>query len=220
MKNALVLAGASAVGKTTVATALIEQTGGAFEIVRSLTTRKRRGDGFDGEYLYTDRDGFLSELSLGRILEHTEYAGELYGTPLSEIERIRAAGKTPLLILDLVGVSAVSRRTDALSPCTVYLYCDLATVDSRLRKRYLRDETDTAARARYESRLAQNLRDFTSLPSRAQDFYAFLKNTDDPPSTAAKLHRVFKSFCKGRERDRLANIAVAEELRASVSRRQ
>ena len=106
MTSCLVIAGASAVGKTTVGTLLVES--GKFELVRSVTTREMRGDAFGSEYIYLTRDEFLKLVSDGGVLEYTEYAGNLYGTPRSEIERIVGEGKTPLLILDLNGVKSLS----------------------------------------------------------------------------------------------------------------
>lgn len=213
MKQVLVIAGPSAGGKTTVATGLIDMTDGAFEIVRSLTTREPRGDLFDGEYLYTDREGFERELSRGRILEHTEYSGELYGTPVSEIERIISSGKTPILILDLNGISSVLKRKDVLSPCVVYVYCHPTTFESRLRARYLSDNNDPTSHRKYKSRLEKNFKDYESMPRRAADFYAFLCNESSAENTAAALCEIFDGFCSGKEKDEASNIAAAELIK-------
>ena len=84
MKKALVLVGPSAVGKTTVMSELIRR-GPEFEFIRSATTRSPRGDGHDDEYIYLTVDEFRARISTGGMLEYTEYGGNLYGTPASEI---------------------------------------------------------------------------------------------------------------------------------------
>ena len=94
---ALVLAGPSGGGKTTVMNELVGSDYG-FELVRSATTREKRGDGNDGEYIYLSKDEFSGQIKAGKMLEFTEYGGNLYGTPHSEIERIVKEDKIPLLI--------------------------------------------------------------------------------------------------------------------------
>ena len=87
MNKILILAGPSAVGKTTVADYILKSYP-SFSLVRSATTRAKRGDGHDAEYIYLSREEFNARLLSGKMLEHTEYANEMYGTPASEIERI------------------------------------------------------------------------------------------------------------------------------------
>ena len=94
MSCAIVIAGASGVGKTTVANLILEKCD--FSLVRSATTRPPREDGNYDEYLYLTREEFLSRVENGEMLEFTEYGDRLYGTPKSEIERIVSEGKIPL----------------------------------------------------------------------------------------------------------------------------
>jgi len=199
--RALVIAGPSAAGKTTVAEKIIALSGGAFELSRSLTTRDKRGDAFDDEYIYTTPRDFERELSQGRILEHTEYSGELYGTPLSEIERIFGSGKTPLLILDLNGVKSVAKRTDALDSCAVYLYCDNKTLQNRLFCRYLSGGYTEDGEKKMKKRLEQNLADFSVLDTFADAFYAFVDNSGDADETARKVLGAFCDFSSGKPKD-------------------
>ena len=126
MIKVLILAGASAVGKTTVGTLLVES--GKFELVRSATTREKRDDAFGSEYIYLTRNEFLKLVSDGGVLEHTEYAGHLYGTPRSEIERISGEGRTPLISSvplifpsELSSAAPVTLQTLRLSPSTLRL---------------------------------------------------------------------------------------------------
>jgi guanylate kinase len=192
----LILVGPSAVGKTTVADELIES--GEFSLTRSLTTRAPRGDGHDDEYVYTDRAGFLRELDSGRVLEHTEYLGTLYGTPLSEIERVISEGRVPLLILDINGAEALSRIKGEISPCIIYLTEDESVLKSRLEARYLLSaEKDIE---KYESRMRRNSWEKENLPSLSHLFYRIIKGAASPSLTAKAVRCAFSDFVENLEK--------------------
>lgn len=133
-KSILVLAGPSAVGKNTVAEVLLQS--GEYSFVRSLTTRARR-DSFTDEYIYVTREEFLSRVGAGEMLEYTEYAGNLYGTPKSEIRRALAQGKRALLILDIAGVKSLKASEYGEATFAVYLYAPLPVLERRLYDREL-----------------------------------------------------------------------------------
>ena len=67
---ALILVGASGVGKNTVAEILLAGEHSPFTYTRSLTTREPRGT-FSDEYLYVTEAEFLSRVSNGKMLEYT-----------------------------------------------------------------------------------------------------------------------------------------------------
>ena len=120
----LILAGLSSAGKTVIATALYERDG-RFSFVRSATTRPPRPDHTD-EYIHLTEEEFLERKNNSDFVECMEYAGYMYGTPRSELERVWNEGKYPLLILDLTGVKSVSEIED-INSCAVYIYTDLYT---------------------------------------------------------------------------------------------
>ena len=61
----------------------------------SATTRPRREGERDGvDYHFLTRDEFLRRVDAGEFLEWATYAGNLYGTLRSEIDRIFARGRT------------------------------------------------------------------------------------------------------------------------------
>ena len=194
MKEILVLAGPSAVGKTTVASQLLAS--GEFSLVRSVTTRAPRGDAFDSEYIYLSREKMQSLIKEGGVLEHTEYAGELYGTPTSEIDRIIAEGNHPLLILDLNGVATLSKRED-IRPCAVYIHAPLSTLEARLRARYLDPEKGIIASDKLDSRLKKNREDYARIANNDLHFYAFIENVGTPDDTAAAVKKEFSRFLLG-----------------------
>lgn len=214
MKKCVILVGPSAVGKTTVAHAMLDMDG-RYEFVRSVTTRAMRGDSFDNEYIYISREEFLHQIETGGVLEHTEYAGQLYGTPRSEIDRITDAGRVPLLILDLNGANSLY-NAEGISPCTVYLYDDIDVMESRLRHRYITDNTDEADRRRYDSRTKQNLLDYSKMTEYEPFIYSFVKNCSSVCDCACKVNAVYDDFAKGIAKDTEATLAASATLSESA----
>ena len=194
MKEILVLAGPSAVGNTTVANILLES--GEFSLVRSVTTRAPRGDAFDAEYIYLTRDRVGELIRSGGLLEHTEYAGELYGTPVSEIDRIIGEGKHPLLILDLSGVASLSERED-IRTCAVYIHAPLEVLEERLRIRYTDKESGIDDSEKLSSRIKKNREDYARIANNDLHFYAFIENVGTPDATAAAVKKEFSRFLLG-----------------------
>ncbi len=188
MNSILIIAGPSAVGKTTLAHALLKEDE-KFELVRSVTSRPPRGDSFDREYIYLQNEELKQLIDNGGVLEHTEYAGALYGTPKSEIERILSAGKTPLLILDLDGVHSVVNAKNDFKACALYITAPMELLDKRLSERY---GADTEKR---DSRMAKNRADFLRLEEIKQDFYRFTENSGNAAESVAQIKKAFADFC-------------------------
>jgi guanylate kinase len=62
------------------------------EVAVSATTRPRRPGEREGvEYHFLDRRSFEEQIDAGKFLEHVVYAGHLYGTLKSEVEKRLAA---------------------------------------------------------------------------------------------------------------------------------
>ena len=196
----LIIAGPSAVGKTTVAYSLIEKDE-RYEFVRSVTTRQSRGDAYDSEYIYISIPEFKALIDNGGVLEHTEYAGNFYGTPRAEVDRILSEGKIPLLVLDINGVGSLVRNAGNLSVCGVYVYDDLSVIERRLFDRFIGDTPTPDGQRRYESRKSQNKADFRGIADSADRFFAFVHNSGTVAETGAEVERIFRAFCDGAERD-------------------
>ena len=192
MKKCIILVGPSAVGKTTVAHAMLEMSD-RYELVRSVTTREMRDDSFGSEYIYISREEFLHQIEVGGVLEHTEYAGQLYGTPRSEIDRITSEGRVPLLILDLNGANSLF-KAEGISPCTIYLYDDLDVMEERLRARYISENTSEADQKRYDSRTKQNLQAYSNMEEYESFIFNFVKNGDSVEDCANKVGAVYDFF--------------------------
>lgn len=216
MKNILIIAGPSAVGKTTIAHRMLELDG-RYEFVRSVTTRPCRGDQFNSEYIYISEEEFKHLVATAGVLEHTEYAGNFYGTPRSEIDRITSEGKIPLLILDINGVTSLYNNKGDISPCGVYIYDDIEVMEQRLYDRYKDDMDSPDTKRRFDSRRRQNIVDYTEIPTRQSVFYAFIRNCSSVDACAAAITDIFTDFCSGVEKDVEKNAALADSLAKCVA---
>ena len=101
----------------------------------SATTRERRPGEQDGrEYHFIGLAEFLDRIEQGDLLEHVTYvSGHRYGTLRSEIDRIRAEGKVPLLELETEGALRVKREVaDAV---TIFISASVEELERRLRER-------------------------------------------------------------------------------------
>jgi guanylate kinase len=100
----------------------------------SATTREQRPGEKDGtHYWFLDRDEFDRRVEAGDFLEWVDFVGNRYGTLRSEIDRLRASGKSPLLELETEGAKRVKRRVDGA--VTVFVTAPVDELERRLRDR-------------------------------------------------------------------------------------
>ena len=187
MKRAIIIVGASGVGKTTVANVILENP--QFCLVRSATTRKPREDGNVSEYIYLSSEEFGDAVKNGEMLEFTEYGGNFYGTPLFELERIFQDGKTPLLIVDISGARTFMNNNFDFSADMFYIYEDLNVIERRLYNRDLSEPTEDGF-VNFIRRKNANINDYIEIVDIAKGFSAFVKN-EDPRGAAKALLDVF-----------------------------
>jgi guanylate kinase len=108
-KPVFVVTGTSGAGKGTIERELLGRMP-ELELAISATTRGRREGEQDGrEYWFiSDRD-FDEKLAAGELLEHVLFDwGQRSGTLRSEIDRILARGRVPLLDLETEGALTVA----------------------------------------------------------------------------------------------------------------
>ncbi len=81
---------------------------------RSWTTRQPRPGEPDDAYVFVDRATFEAAAAAGKFLEHAEFHGQLYGTPVPEPDSPAGHGVL-LLEIDIQGAEQVKARApDAL----------------------------------------------------------------------------------------------------------
>jgi guanylate kinase len=132
--SAVVVTGPSGAGKGTLIRHLLAHVP-ELEVTVSATTRDRRPGEKDGrDYWFLTTDEFLARIEGGEFLEHVEYvSGHRYGTLKSELGRIRAKGKIPLLELETKGARTVKEEDpDAV---TIFISAPLLELERRLRER-------------------------------------------------------------------------------------
>jgi len=146
----VVLAAPSGGGKTTIARELRTRLPDVVGYSVSATTRKARPGERDGEaYHFLTRDEFLRRLQAGEFLERAEYAGELYGTLRSEVERVLRSGRNVVLDVEVQGARQVRRAYPPPASVVIFIIPPSARVlIERLRKR--RTETEAQLRRRID----------------------------------------------------------------------
>jgi guanylate kinase len=107
----IIITAPSGAGKTSITRYLLNKYSKlAFSI--SAATRPPRGKEKDGvEYYFLSLDEFQEKIKANEFIEwEMVYEGKYYGTLLSELERIWAEGKTPILDIDVKGAIHVQRQ--------------------------------------------------------------------------------------------------------------
>ncbi len=188
-RSVLIIAGPSGVGKTAVAKAIIAHNP-RFTLLRSATTRAKRGDAHDDEYLYCTEEEFGELIKSGKMLEHMVYDGCMYGTPHSEVERAHREGKIPLLVLDLNGVDALYHHS-LCHTCAIYLYASGDTVNTRLAGR------GGSTPDKVASRKERNREDYIRLPSLTKCFFALIPNDTTIEDCRDSVISAFREFEAG-----------------------
>ena len=190
----LVIAGPSGAGKTVVATAIVNSHP-EFTFLRSGTTRAKRGDAHDDEYLYYTEEEFKAAIANGEMAEHAVYGGNMYGTPNSELDRAFSEGKTPLLVIDLNGVKSLALHPK-YSACNLYIYTDFDVIEGRLKARYFGENEKPDSQKNFDSRRAQNVTDWIGLSDYENYIHAFIENNGTIDECCEKILATFMLMMK------------------------
>jgi guanylate kinase len=134
-KPVFVVTGPSGAGKGTLESELLRRVP-ELELAVSATTRERRPGERDGrEYWFLSPVEFARRVDDGDFLEHVTYvSGQRYGTLRSELDRIAAKGRVPLLDLEIEG--ALTVRDEVPGSVTIFVKApSFAELERRLRER-------------------------------------------------------------------------------------
>jgi guanylate kinase len=112
-----IISAPSATGKTTLATALLQQVP-TLKKVKTYTTRPPRSAS-DEEYFYISQQEFHEKQQSGFFLEWSQSYGALYGSPKSIVDSI-STGASYLMILDRDGARAVIQQYPAAVLIWIY----------------------------------------------------------------------------------------------------
>ena len=132
----IIISSPSGAGKSTLARRLMEWDP-SLRFSVSATTRPPRPGEVDGQhYHFTDRAAFETMVAEGRMLEHAEVFGNLYGSPAAPVETAISEGRDTIFDVDWQGGQQI--RASHLGQQVVSIFIlppSLAELERRLRDR-------------------------------------------------------------------------------------
>ncbi|WP_246580732.1 guanylate kinase [Deinococcus aestuarii] len=174
----LVITGASGVGKGTLRERWL--AGQDVFYSTSWTTREARPGERDGvDYVFVTPEVFLDKVRHGGFLEHAQFVGNHYGTPIEPIEAALSRGQDVVLEIEVEGAMQVRERMGD-GAILVFIMPPSLT---ELRRRLVGRATETPERI--EKRLARARDEITH----AHAFRYVIVN-DDLGRAVAELHAV------------------------------
>jgi guanylate kinase len=137
----IILSAPSGTGKSTIIAELMKNPDLHLEFSISATSRAPRGQEQNGkEYYFLTPDEFKRRVDAGEFVEWEEvYAGTMYGTLHSEVNRVIDAGNNLIMDIDVKGALNVKRVFGDKAISIFITPPSLETLESRLRGR----NTDT-----------------------------------------------------------------------------
>jgi guanylate kinase len=132
-KPVFVVTGPSGAGKGTLIQLVLPRFPDLAPAVSATTRAQRPGEQDGVHYHFLSPEEFQAKVDADEFLEYVDYVGNRYGTLRSEIDRLRAAGKAPLLELETEGALRVKRREDLA--VTIFVTAPVDELERRLRKR-------------------------------------------------------------------------------------
>ena len=145
MASIIVISGAAGSGKGTLVKKLTADNDKYF-VSRSVTTRTPRGDDIPGvSYHFTTREKFEEMIAAGEFVEHAEYSGNYYGTPVTPINQAISDGRNIILEIDTRGAIQIKKRF----PEAILIWItppDYENLERRLRSRGTNTESDILKR--------------------------------------------------------------------------
>ncbi len=135
----IVLSGPSGVGKGTVRKELFSQPDTNYEYSISMTTRNPREGEVDGvDYFFRTREEFETLIEQGGLLEHAEFVGNYYGTPLAYVEETLEAGRDVFLEIEVQGAAQIRAK----APNALFIFLAPPSI-SELEQRLVGRGTET-----------------------------------------------------------------------------
>ncbi|MEQ1820899.1 MAG: guanylate kinase [Fimbriimonadaceae bacterium] len=112
----VIFSGPSGVGKDTLLDAWHEANPKVTRVVAYTSRAPREGEVDGVSYHFVSREEFTRKVEHGDFLEYKEVHGNLYATPLADMERMLEAGLIAVLKIDVQGALTVMElRPDAIT---------------------------------------------------------------------------------------------------------
>lgn len=137
MKKAslFVVSGPSAVGKSSVVDEILKRDNTLDRIITCTTREKRKSEKHGVDYLFFQKNNFLSEINEGNLIEFSEVYGNYYGVMLSTIEEKIDAGRDAILIINWDGFLKIKSVLKEFVCGLFILPPTVATLETRIRQR-------------------------------------------------------------------------------------
>ena len=145
----IILSGPSGVGKGAIRRILMENNDLNLAYSISMTTREPRKLEKNGvDYFFVSDEEFNKHVQDGDFLEHAAFVGHQYGTPKSNVEKLRNEGKNVLLEIEVQGAKQVLEKLKGdKEVISIYLIPpSFAALEKRIRKRKTESEEVIQAR--------------------------------------------------------------------------
>lgn len=142
----LILSAPSGCGKTTLLNRIMTELPGLAFSISHTTRSSRQGEIHGKDYYFVDQPTFaaIRDQKPTGFLEYAEVHGNLYGTSVEEVTRLRQQGLDVVLDIDVQGAAQVQAHT---RPVTVFIAPpSLAELEKRLRQRGSESEASVVRR--------------------------------------------------------------------------
>ncbi len=181
-KYMIVLAGASASGKTEVAKMLAKKYG----IVKAITTTTRDlrvGEKDGRDYFFVSKDKFLEMIHDGRFVEYTTYNDHLYGSTKDQI------AENKCVVVDPMGLKAyIDLHDDNI--LTFFLE---STEDTRIKRMIVRGDKEEKIKSRIlHDREAFKKENIPSVDCTIESEYETVEEVAD------EIYRIYQEFLSKR----------------------
>ena len=173
----IVLAGASASGKTEVAKCLARKYG-ITKIITTTTRDKRIGEIDGRDYFFISKEQFEEKIHSGDFVEYTLYNGNMYGSTKDQIADDRC------VVIDPAGLRSYIALNNP-GVVTFYLECDEKTRKARMISRG--DEP-----AKIESRIAHDRVAFKKKNIAKVDYIVDSSGGDRVEEIADEVYKLYK----------------------------
>lgn len=153
MPKLIIITAPSGSGKTTIVKELLKRRPGLAFSVSACTRPPRPGETEGADYYFITAGDFKQRIDDDAFIEwEMVYPGKYYGTPRSELQRIWASDRTPLVDIDVQGAMKIKEAFNGLA-CSIFIKTpSLDVLEARLVKRgsetpaSLRERVDKAGR--------------------------------------------------------------------------
>jgi guanylate kinase len=179
-RRVFVVSGPSGAGKGTLIRGVLKYFP-SLDVAISATTRAARAGEVNGrEYWFLSGEEFDRHVEQGDFLEHVDFAGNRYGTLLSEIDRLHAEGSHVILELELNGALAVQQGP--MASTLIWIESpDFEELERRLRSR----ASDTSDEIERRMEVARSQVD-------AKQHFQYVVVNDDQTRAIAELQAIIE----------------------------